>query len=231
MSEVLSGFEEMGNVVDNVGERHIACVLLVDTSGSMAGASINELNQGLLEFGNALDQDEHARGVADVCVISFNSNVETVVPFCPAANNSAPTLSAGGLTSMNEAVIAGLDAIEERKQLYRQLGCSYYRPWMFLLTDGEPTDQNMEGEAKNRLQQALNDKKVNFFPMGIGAGANYAHLKSYTKGGNGAVLKASASQFKEAFVWLSSSMSVISNSDPSLGNVTLEPTPMTIELI
>ena len=84
---------------------------------------------------------------------------------------------------------------------------------------------------KNRLQQALNDKKVNFFPMGIGAGANYAHLKSYTKGGNGAVLKASASQFKEAFVWLSSSMSVISNSDPSLGNVTLEPTPMTIELI
>lgn len=58
MSEVLSGFEEMGNVVDNVGERHIACVLLVDTSGSMAGASINELNQGLLEFGNALDQDE-----------------------------------------------------------------------------------------------------------------------------------------------------------------------------
>ena len=145
MSEVLGGFEEMGNVVDNVGERHIACVLLVDTSGSMAGASINELNQGLLEFGNALDQDEHARGVADVCVISFNSNVETVVPFCPAANYSAPTLSAGGLTSMNEAVIAGLDAIEERKQLYRQLGCSYYRPWMFLLTDGEPTDQNMEG--------------------------------------------------------------------------------------
>ena len=45
MSEVLSGFKEMGNVVDNVGERHIACVLLVDTSGSMAGASINELNQ------------------------------------------------------------------------------------------------------------------------------------------------------------------------------------------
>ena len=148
MSEVLSGFEEMGNVVDNVGERHIACVLLVDTSGSMAGASINELNQGLLEFGNALDQDEHARGVADVCVISFNSNVETVVPFCPAANYSAPTLSAGGLTSMNEAVIAGLDAIEERKQLYRQLGCSYYRPWMFLLTDGEPTDQNIRSRDR-----------------------------------------------------------------------------------
>lgn len=231
MSDILTGFETMGNLVDNVGERHIACVLLVDTSGSMSGASITELNQGLAEFGRALDKDEHARGVADVCVISFNSDVDTVVPFCPACNYNAPALSAGGLTSMNEAIIKGLDAIEERKQLYRELGCSYYRPWMFLMTDGEPTDPDVEAEAKSRLKQALDDKKVNFFPMGIGQGANYAHLKSYTKNGSGAVLKATADQFKEAFVWLSSSMSVISNSDPSLGSVTLEPTPMTIELI
>ena len=66
MSEFLNGFETMGNMIENTGERHIACVLLVDISGSMAGASIEELNQGLREFGNALGQDEHARGVADV---------------------------------------------------------------------------------------------------------------------------------------------------------------------
>lgn len=236
MSEFLDGFETMGNMIENTGERHIACVLLVDISGSMAGASIQELNQGLREFGNALEQDEHARGVADVCVISFNSSVETVVPFCPASSYSAPTLSARGLTSMNEAIIAGLNAIEERKQLYRQLGCSYYRPWMFLLTDGEPTDPGMEAEAKNQLHQALSNKKVVFFPMGIGSGANYAHLKSYTMDregniGKGPVLKAKADNFKEAFVWLSSSMSVVSNSDPSLGSVSMGPTPITVDLI
>lgn len=231
MSDILSGFEAMGNMIDNVGERHIACVLLVDTSGSMGGASIAELNQGLIEFGNALDKDEHARGIADVCVISFNSAVETVVPFCPASSYTAPTLAARGSTSMNEAIIRGLDAIEDRKQLYRQLGCSYYRPWIFLLTDGVPTDPEMEGEAKSRLKQAFDGKKINFFPMGIGSGADYAHLKSYTKDGNGGVFKATANEFKEAFVWLSSSMSMIGNSDPSLGSVSLEPTPIQVELI
>lgn len=231
MGNILKGFEPMGGMVDNVGERHIACVLLVDTSNSMHGDPIAELNRGLMEFGDALNKDEHARGVADVCVISFGGKVKRVVPFSPACNYNAPTLSSDGGTCMNEAIIKGLDAIEERKQLYRELGCTYYRPWMFLLTDGEPTDKKKEKEARCRLKQALDDKKVNFFPMGIGKNADYALLKTYTKDGNGAVLKATSDQFKEAFVWLSSSMSVIGNSDPSLGNVTLEPMPVEIELI
>lgn len=231
MNDNLTGFEMMGNLIENPGERHIACLLLVDTSGSMSGASITELNQGLEEFGAALDKDEHARGVADVCVISFNSKVETVVDFCPATEYIAPVLSAAGVTSMNQAIMEGLDEIERRKELYRSLGCAYYRPWMFLLTDGMPTDTKLEGEAKSRLQQAIEEKKVTFFPMGIGNNVNYAHLKSYTKDGNGAVLKASADNFKEAFVWLSSSISKIGNSDPNLGSVKLDPTPMTVELI
>ena len=42
----------------NQGERHIPAVLLVDTSGSMSGAPIEELNRGLREFGNALQEDK-----------------------------------------------------------------------------------------------------------------------------------------------------------------------------
>ena len=69
----------------NYGEKHIACVLLVDVSGSMSGDAINELNEGLRVFGEALKSDSKAYGCADVCVISFGSKVEQVVPFCPAA--------------------------------------------------------------------------------------------------------------------------------------------------
>ena len=72
--------------------------------------------------------------------------------------------------------------------------------------------------------------------MGIGSGAKYANLKSYTMDregniGKGPVLKAKADNFKEAFVWLSSSMSVVSNSDLNLGSVSLGPTPITVDLI
>ena len=160
----------------NPGEKHIACVLLVDTSGSMLGSSIAELNAGLAEFGRALQEDAKAYGCADVCIISFDSQVNTVVPFCSAAEYVAPTLSASGLTAMNEGIITALDAIDQRKQEYRNIGVDYWRPWLFLMTDGAPTDNVYEADAKRRLQDALSRKKINFFPMGIG-NANTAKLK------------------------------------------------------
>lgn len=222
-------FESM--IPQNIGDKHIACVLLVDTSGSMMGAPINELNNGLIEFGKALEQDAQARGCADVCVISFNSYVQMEVPFCPAMNYSAPKLTANGLTSMNEAIIAGLNALEERKNLYKSYGIPYYRPWIFLMTDGEPTDTNREGAAKQMLGDAIRNKKVNFFPMGIG-NANIQKLMAYTEGGSRMVLKATASNFKEAFVWLSSSISAVTNSfDAEKVSIPSPPPMIEIEVI
>lgn len=214
----------------NYGEKHIACVLLVDTSGSMNGGAIDELNEGLRAFGSALQSDSKAYGCADVCVISFSTTVEQVVPFCPAGDYVPPVLTAGGLTSMNEAIITGLDVLEMRKQEYRDVGVDYWRPWIFLLTDGVPTDDEFYQDAQQRLQEALNNKKINFFPMGIGDGADTQTLRNYTKNGAGPVLKASKEHFREAFVWLSSSMSVVSRSDPSMTQVTMEPIPRTITI-
>ncbi len=202
-------YEDM--IPQNIGEKHVACVLLVDVSGSMSGRPIAELNEGLQEFGRALAQDAQARGCADVCIISFNSGIQMEVPFCPAANYMAPRLFAGGLTCMNQAILEGLNAIEERKSLYKSYGIPYFRPWIFLLTDGEPTDTEHERIAKQKLWEAINGKRVNFFPMGIG-NANISKLKSYTADGKGMVMKASEKEFKEAFVWLSSSISTVTNS-------------------
>ena len=70
----------------NHGEKHIACALLVDTSGSMMGQAMDELNEGLRIFGEALQEDSKAYGCADICVISFDSTVRTVVPFCAACD-------------------------------------------------------------------------------------------------------------------------------------------------
>lgn len=220
----------MYNNIMNYGEKHIACVLLVDTSGSMSGSAIQELNEGLRAFGEALQSDSKAYGCADVCVISFNSSVELSVPFCCAADYVPPVMTAGGMTAMNEAIITGLDMIEMRKQEYKEIGVDYWRPWIFLLTDGVPTDDEFYQDAQQRLQEALRDKKINFFPMGIGSGADTQTLRSYTMNGTGMVLKAEKEHFREAFVWLSSSMSVVSHSDPSMSKVNLEPIPSTITI-
>lgn len=210
------------------GEKHIACVILVDVSGSMM-ESMDELHRGLAEFGAALKQDEQASGCADVSVISFGSQVDTVIPFCPAAAYSPPRLQASGLTCMNGAIIMGLNLIEERKKLYRAHGIPYYRPWLFLLTDGTPTDTDLESQAKQMLQDHINKKKVTFFPMGIG-NADTNRLKTYV-GGSNPVLRASQDNFREAFVWLAASVSQISNSFNATKVDLAAPPPMiTIEI-
>ena len=207
----------------NPGEMHVPCVLLVDNSDSLnckgpnGRVPIDELNDGLVAFRKALDDNPLALGRADISIITFNSTVQTQLPFAPAANYVAPTLTASGCTAMNQGILTALDAIEARKSEYKNLGIPYYRPWLFLLTDGLPTDGRYESEAKRR-------------PMGVG-NADIAHLKSYTADGSGRVLKASATHFKEAFVWVSNSIGLVVNSDPRLGTVNLEPTPSNVALL
>ncbi len=214
----------------NHGEVHLPCVLVVDTSGSMEGAPILELNKAMEMFIDVLRRDSQAMGRVEVCVVSFNSSVEITVPFMPAENFKPPKYNAGGLTSMNEAVICALDAIEARKKDYRSCKIRYYRPWIFLMTDGYATEEdvrNCKSEALRRLQEYRKNKKVNFFPMGIGEAADYISLKEYA--GDGVVLKAREENFSDAFVWLSTSLSIVSNSSPE-ARIESAKLPQTVEI-
>ena len=51
-----------------------------------------------------------------------------------------PSLEADGLTPMGEAINFSIDLIEARKEIYKSHGIQYYRPWIFMITDGAPTD-------------------------------------------------------------------------------------------
>lgn len=216
--------------IENKGERHVPCVLLLDKSGSMEGAPIQELNDGLRAFGEALAGDSMALGRAEICVIAFGSTVEQLIPFRPASQYEPPTLSANGSTCMNQAIIAGLEALEARKAEYRVNDVNYYRPWIFLLTDGYPTDNEHLDEAKRTLQSAIEGKKLNYIPMGIGSAADKGMLQSYypVSFQEKPVLSATAANFKDAFVWLSNSISQIANSNPDLGTMKLEAPPSCI---
>lgn len=217
----------------NPGERHVPVVLLVDNSSSMLGDPMSELNQGLIEFGQALQNDSLALGRAEVCVISFNSTVQIEMSFRPATEYQAPVLKAGGATALNEAIDAGLDMIENRKSEYRAQGIAYYRPWLFVLTDGAPTDISRESGSMSRLQHTIESKKVVYMPMGIGANADIRKLQQYYPDSVKIkpVLKAEASNFKEAFVWLSNSIAIVSHSDPEIASeVSLPPVPENITL-
>ena len=108
-------------------EPRCACLLLLDTSGSMHGRPIAQLNAGLRAFREELMSDSLATQRVEVGIITFEpvrvaADFQTVDVFEP------PVLEAGGNTPMGSAIDQGLDMLETRKRTYKQAGISYYRP-------------------------------------------------------------------------------------------------------
>jgi uncharacterized protein YegL len=189
-------------------EPRCPCVLLLDVSGSMAGEPIAQLNAGLQAYHADLLSDPLAAQRVEVAVITFGGIVQTVTPFQTAHHFSPPTLAATGDTPMGLAIRQAIDAVAERKRLYRQNGLHYYRPWIFLITDGAPTDAWKA--AADLVHQGEAQKAFAFFAVGV-AGANFDVLRKIAIR---APLELKGLSFRELFVWLSQSQRSVSHSNP-----------------
>lgn len=189
-------------------EPRCPCVLLLDISGSMAGEPINKLNDGLKTFQQNLLQDDIASKRVEVAIVTFEDSVQVVQDFVTAESFRPPTLTAGGSTCMGAGILKALDIVQDRKATYKQNSITYYRPWVFMITDGGPTDSYQE--AARRVESDETAKRVAFFAVGV-QGADMGTLKTIA---SRAPLKLDGLNFAEMFVWLSASMQQVSNSDP-----------------
>ncbi|NLQ06027.1 vWA domain-containing protein [Cylindrospermopsis raciborskii] len=191
-------------------EPRCPCVLLLDTSGSMQGDRIGALNQGLLSFKDELVKNTLAARRVEVAIVTFDSHVNVVQDFVTVDQFTPPILTAQGLTTMGAGINKALEIIQERKSQYRANGIAYYRPWIFMITDGEPQgeiDEVIE-QATQRLRGDESNKKVAFFTVGV-ENANMDRLHQIAVR---TPLKLKGLNFVEMFVWLSASMSAVSHS-------------------
>jgi uncharacterized protein YegL len=195
-------------------EQRCPCVLLLDVSGSMGemgGKPIAALNNALAAFRDSLLADSLAAKRVEVAIVTFGEQVQTVTDFTTPDGFSPPTLTAGGLTPMGAAMNQGMDMLQRRKEAYLTNGIKYYRPWIFLITDGEPTDEAVCQAAADRIKQAEATKSIAFFVVGV-LGANFDKLEKIAAGRK--PLKLDELQFRKLFEWLSSSLQRVSSSTP-----------------
>jgi len=193
---------------DNPDPR-VACALLLDTSYSMEGPRITRLNSGYKAFCESLAEDPLARKRTEVTVVTFGGSVDVVVPFKEGRDLTPVTFSAGGATPMGEALNVGLDQLIARKTEYKAAGLEYFRPWLFVITDGVPTDMDCFACAVKRIREAEAAKTVTVFAVGAGD-ADLATLSKLSAVREPLALD--GLKFDELFLWLSSSMSVVSQS-------------------
>ena len=188
-------------------EPRVACVLVLDVSGSMSGRLIEELNAGLSIFKDTLMADRLASLRAEVAIVTFGGSVTLHTPFTTARDFVPPTLEANGLTPMGEAINQAIDLVIQEKRVYQQTGIQYYRPWIFLITDGEPSDDWQAAAA--RVKQGERKKEFVFFAVGV-EDADMEILQAIAAQ---PPKKLRETNFRDLFLWLSQSMKAVSISN------------------
>jgi uncharacterized protein YegL len=188
-------------------ENRCPVILLLDTSGSMSGQPIQELNRGLAAFKEDVQKDSQASLSVEVAMITFGPIVKLTQDFVTIDQFTTPTLEVGGVTPMGAAIDYALDFLENRKQTYQNNGILYYRPWVFLITDGAPTDSWQP--AAQRLKEAEAQSQLLFFAVGV-KDADMNILKQISPPERPPVTL-NGLNFRDLFVWLSASMKRVSS--------------------
>ena len=190
----------------NASEPHMACLLLLDTSGSMCGEPIDELNKALNTFKLEVCEDKATRSILDVAIIEFNTEVNTVQPFLPIEQMKTVELTAEGGTNMAPAIELAIDMVAERSRFYRRSGSEPYKPWIIMISDGGADVSQIAEEV--RSQEAKG--KLKFFSLGVGSyDSQTLHQLSGEK-----VMKLKGYDFTGFFDWVNKSMRSVSQSSP-----------------
>lgn len=200
-------------------EMKCLCVLVLDVSGSMRGDKLNQLNKGVHDFFTQIQTcdgvSEGTKDQLEVSIIQYDEEVKMLrSPQLIGDEEVAPTLEERG--SVTETVLAMEEAIklvEDRKAFYKSTGQRYYRPWIIVMTDGEPygrkaSNADIESISTKVASDTL-EKKYMMMGIGIGPDANMNLLQRMT---GGKASKMEGLKFGEFFQWLSASLSTVTTS-------------------
>lgn len=210
--------------------RRLPVYLVLDTSGSMHGEAIEAVKNGVQTLLTTLRQDPYALETAYISVITFDSSAKQIIPLTDLLNFKTPELKAVGTTSLGQALELTAKCIEQEivKTTYETKGD--WRPLVFIMTDGMPTDNWQQG-----LKDFEKVKKGMVIACAAGQSVDTNVLKQITE----VVLQldtADSNSIKAFFKWVSASIStgsqkVESNHKEVIGLDDLPPPPPEVNIV
>ena len=165
--------------VVEVPRRTMVLFFVVDTSGSMSGAKIGTVNSAIEEVVPELKDisESNADAQIKVATLAFSTGANWIESAPVAAENYRWNyLDASGVTDLGEACIQ-LNEKLSRNAFMSDVSGSF-APAIFLMSDGEPTDNYKHGLDK--LKQNNWFKKAIKVAIAIGEDANKTVLADFT---------------------------------------------------
>lgn len=186
--------------------RRLPVYLLLDCSGSMAGEPIEAVKQGIKALVSELKSDPQALETACLSVITFDSTARQITPLTELMLFKEPQLAAGGATALGGALRVLADCIRSEVRTSTETQKGDWKPLVFLLTDGAPTDNLDDG-----IDAISSVATGNIIACGAGANANTNTLKKIT---NNVLMmnNLTAGDMAQFFAWVSGSIKASSKS-------------------
>lgn len=199
-------------------------VLVLDTSGSMEKSvpdssgekrpRIDQLNKGLEIFKKEIGGMTEVKDEVDVALVTFGGGVEVQQDFTPFTEWEPPTLTEGGRTPLGQGIRKAFELINSRKEEYRNSGIAYNRPFIWVLTDGIPTDIEPGDQEWANLRQDIEDGEEHnhfaLFLMTVGEDAETDVMRQLHPE---RTLALKDGMFEEYFEFLSNSMEKVSSTE------------------
>ena len=203
--------------------RRLPIYFLIDVSESMVGVPIEQVQDGIATIIKELRADPYALETVCVSIIVFAGKAKKITPLVELFNFYPPKLPIGGGTSLGNGInflIGDMNSTLQKTTIEEK---GDWKPLVFLLTDGNPTDKY---EASFERWNKEYRTKANLVIISLGENMDSNIFGKITE--NVLLLKnTDAESFRKFFKWVTTSIKTSSINVATLNDDGLHLAPIT----